>query len=910
MGLINSLIRWIIPQQEVDDTEKYRISRFTAIIMMAAILLGVIYFFIYVIIRYWVGIYSMLIFTFLAFFVLLGYRKYGNVIWVSNAFSFFILLMLFILIFTSGGLYSPVMAWLFVASISFFWYINKNSGIFWTVICFLILFLLFALNIYGYEFTLRYDEQYQPLFTLFSLTGLFMYLLTIFSLYEKEHTTEKHQLNITNKIILEKNQELEVQRAVTEEKSILLEQAYQRLEEQKDHYYQKLIENGSEVLAIVDNNGIFKFVSSTIESEFGYKPCEILNESGFLHIHPDDLEELKEGFRNVLEIPGKRLRSVYRYQHKDGAWYYVENFAQNFLNDKDIEGVVINFRNINDYIENQRKISEKERYYRSLIENSSDIISIIDAEGRYQYLSPSFEKQFGHYAINFIGEDAFQYIHSDDREEVRVLFENVKKAYGWQMVIKKLYRTPDSTGKLRYLESAAHNLINDPIIKGVVVNTRIVDEKVMTQQRLESREKYYRSLIENSMDMITVRDESAVITYCSPSTKFILGYKEEELIGKTGFHLVHPDDIKAAEKDWIYLMMNPNEVIRIEQRVQHKDGKWVFIEARITNLLNVEGVGGVVSNFSDITKKKEAEQIQKEYEQNLEKEVALKTQLLKEQNDAVEGALNSLKNTQVQLVNAEKMASLGQLTAGIAHEINNPINFVSANIHPLKTDFQDLKKILEQYKTAASAKDKLTAYKAAEKFAEEAGIGYLFEEMQALIEGIEEGANRTRDIVLGLRNFSRLDEDGIKYADIHSGINATLVLLKNETKKNIKIVRKYDTSLKEIECYPGKLNQVFMNLLTNAIQAVEGKGTITITTQNDGNYVKIKVKDTGVGMTEEVKEKIFEPFFTTKDIGKGTGLGLSITYGIVEQHKGKIIVNTELGKGSEFVVILPKLLHE
>lgn len=908
MSLINNIIQWIIPENVVNDAEKYRKSRFTAISIVFSIILGIVYLIIDILIGYWIGAYSIAAFIVLSIFIMAFYRKYESAFWISNFFSFSLLSILFIIVFSTGGLYSPVVGWVFAAVISFFWYINKVAGYFWGVVCFVALFVLYFLTINGYDFSLGYEDQYHSFYTLFSHLGLFLYLITIFSLFEIEHRSETRQLSLTTDIVLQKNQELEVQRGITEEKSNLLKQAYVKLEQRKDHFYRKLTENGSEVLGIVDRNGIMKFVSSTIEKEFGYTPSEILNQSGFKYIHPADLEKVYEGFQEVLDTPNTQLTATYRYQHKNGNWCYVENFVKNLLDDKDIGGIVINFRNINAYILNQQKISEKERYYRSLIENSSDIISIVDIDGKYQYLSPSFEKQFGHYAINFIGEDAFQYIHPEDVEEVKTIFDKLKKVPGWQLVVNKRYRTPDSTGTWRYLESAAHNLIEDPVIQGIVINTRIVDDKVSSQRKLANREKYYRSLIENSMDMITVRNENAVITYCSPSIRLILGYEEEELIGTTGLHLIHPSSVPLSEKNWQYLMDYPNEMIRVEQKIKNKEGDWVFIETRIINLLHIEGVRGVVTNFWDITQRKDAERIQKEYEQTLEKEVAGKTLQLKEQNRALEATLNRLKNTQVQLVNAEKMASLGQLTAGIAHEINNPINFVSANIFPLKTDFQDIKTILNKYQAIVNSEDKPKATKEAEEYAKKMDLEYLFEEMEALIDGIEEGANRTKEIVLGLRNFSRLDEDTIKSADIHSGIEATLIILKNETKQNLTIERNYDDSIKEIECYPGKLNQVFMNLLSNAIQAIEGVGTITITTEDSNEHVKIKIKDTGVGMTESVKEKIFEPFFTTKDVGEGTGLGLSITYGIIEDHKGQIFVNSELGKGSEFVIVLPKVL--
>lgn len=910
MNLIDRFTQWLIPDKMVKDAENLRASRFTAISILAAAVLGFGYLIIDYLIGYWIGVYTILVFLLAELVLVWAFRKFGNVAWIGNTFATLILLIITISVFSTGGLYSPSVGWMFAAVITFFWYVNKLAGYFWSVVCFLTLFVLYFLTTGGQEFPINYQREYQPMFTLLSHVGLFIYLLSVFSLFEREHRDENELLNIRNRMIIEKNQELEEQKAVTEEKSKLLKEAYRRLEERKDQYYRKLIENSEEVFLISDEKGVTKFISANIEKVFGYTPSEVLHESGFKFMHPSDLERVSEDFQKVLSTDKDYIKSTYRFKHKNGSWYYVESSFQNMLHDEDIKGIVINSRNINEHIKNQQKVAEKERYYRSLIENSSDIISIIDVNGNYQYLSPSFEKQFGFFAMDLIGEKAFEFVHSEDKEEVIALFNKVKKIPGWQLMIEKPYRMPDKTGNWRYLESAVHNLVEDLIIKGVVINTRIVDDKVLSQRKLKEKEKYYRSLIENSMDLISVRDANAVITYCSPSTRHILGFEEEELIGTTGFHLIHPDDKLAAEKDWAYMMAHPNEVIRIVQRVQRKDGSWIFIEARAINLLHVEGVRGVVSNFSDITQRKEAEMIQKKYEHTLEKEVASKTLQLKEQNRELGQALNRLKSTQAQLVNAEKMASLGQLTAGIAHEINNPINFVSGNIYPLKTDFQDLKEVLGKYQAIADSDDKLAAIEEAEKLAEDVDISYLYEEMEALIEGIEEGANRTRNIVVGLRNFSRLDEDSAKPADIHSGLDATLVLLKNKTKNRIKIVRNYDDSIGEIECYPGKLNQVFMNLLSNAIEAIQDKGIITITTENQDEHILVKIKDSGLGMTNEVQERIFEPFFTTKDVGQGIGLGLSITYGIIEQHNGKIFVNSELGKGSEFVIVLHKKLDQ
>jgi len=289
--------------------------------------------------------------------------------------------------------------------------------------------------------------------------------------------------------------------------------------------------------------------------------------------------------------------------------------------------------------------------------------------------------------------------------------------------------------------------------------------------------------------------------------------------------------------------------------------------------------------------------------ENLEAKVVERTQEIVKQKEATEAALESLKSTQSKLVESEKMASLGQLTAGIAHEINNPINFVKANIDSLKLDIDDLKSILAAYHEvqAESAEEKLQH---AQKLAEELDLNFLLMEIDKLIEDIKEGAIRTSDIVSGLRNFSRLDEDAFKFVDINKGIDSTLTLLNSQLRDKVKVHKDY-SELELVECLPGKINQVLMNILTNSIQAIPERGDIFIKTEQNKEKVYISIKDTGTGMTDEVKNKIFEPFFTTKDVGEGTGLGLSISYGIIERHGGEITVNSTPSIGTEFIVSLP-----
>lgn len=300
---------------------------------------------------------------------------------------------------------------------------------------------------------------------------------------------------------------------------------------------------------------------------------------------------------------------------------------------------------------------------------------------------------------------------------------------------------------------------------------------------------------------------------------------------------------------------------------------------------------------------KENERLIKEQNVYLEKMVHSRTEEL-------ELTLKNLQNTQTQLVNQEKMASLGQLTAGIAHEINNPINFVSSNISPLKRDLKDILEVVGVYRQKGELEFSVESKKELKNLEEELELDYLIEEVEQLLHGIEDGAKRTVEIVRGLRLFSRVDEQDVKKIDIHDGLDSTLILLNSSMQGRIKISKEYG-ELPLVECLAGKLNQVFMNIINNAIHAlldslpVIPNPEITIRTVQQKDYVKIEIQDNGPGMPDHVKEKIFEPFFTTKEVGKGTGLGLSIVYTVIENHKGRLEVNSKLNEGTIFVIILP-----
>ncbi|MCK9199660.1 MAG: PAS domain S-box protein [Gallionella sp.] len=415
------------------------------------------------------------------------------------------------------------------------------------------------------------------------------------------------------------------------------------------------------------------------------------------------------------------------------------------------------------------------------------------------------------------------------------------------------------------------------------------------RKRAEDELRKLSLAVEQSPSSIVITDLDARIEYINEAFVKATGYSREEAIGQNP-RILHSGKTSSATYDEMWAHLTRGETWKGELINQRKDGS-EYVESIL--LSPVRDAEGRTSHYlgikEDITERKRAEA---QIVAQLEHLTAVNAQLVE--------ANTQLEQARSQLLQSEKMAAIGLLAAGVAHEINNPVGYVNSNLGTLEKYLADIFVVIDKYEAAEAVQgkdnpllDELRQFKTRSDF------NFLRQDIKSLIAESHQGLERIKKIIRDLKDFSRSDVDEQwVWADVHHGLDTTLNVVWNELKYKCEVVKEYG-DLPDIWCLPSQLNQVFMNLLVNAAQAIEVRGTITIRTGAEGERVWVEISDSGYGIPPEIIPRLFDPFFTTKPVGLGTGLGLSVSYKIVEKHHGKIEVRSELGKGATFRVWLP-----
>ncbi len=544
--------------------------------------------------------------------------------------------------------------------------------------------------------------------------------------------------------------------------------------------------------------------------------------------------------------------------------------------------------------EKEVKLREGEGRLQAILDHSPAAIYVKDLEGRYLLINRTFEQLTRINREKILGKSDFEIFTKDVAEvfranDQRVLTSGEPEEYeevnGFRTSLSIKFPLRDSRGRVY----ALCGISND----------------ITERKRAEEERNRFFTL---STDMLCIAGFDGYFKRISPSWESTLGWKERELLAQPYLDFVHPDDVAATVTEAQRLADRGVRSIYFENRYRCADGSYRWLQWNAVPLPSHQLVYAVAR---DVTRQKEDEEKLAESASELAKAYQQTKELAAELEKAISSertAHQQLKDAQSQLVQSEKLVALGQMIAGVAHEINNPLAYVANNIAVLTRDVEAVRKLYRLYQRGSPmiAEHDSELFQSISTFEETIDAEYIMNNLDGVLTRSRDGLKRIQQIVRDLRDFARLDGSDLSEFDINAGIESTLNIVRGQAGKK-RVGLEVDLArVPRIFCYAAKLNQVVLNLLTNAIDACPPNGKVIVRTDYDDKMVQLHVLDNGHGIPERIREKIFDPFFTTKPPGQGTGLGLSISHRIIKDHGGRITVESQEGHGTHFTIHLPR----
>ncbi|MBI4620667.1 MAG: PAS domain S-box protein [Desulfobacterales bacterium] len=686
---------------------------------------------------------------------------------------------------------------------------------------------------------------------------------------------------------------------------------------------ESIMEGITDPLVTTDERGIITYISQALTELVGYEKEDVIGKP--IHIcYPGGKEEGKK-IMGLLGEKGIVRNYETQFTRKDGS-LLPAMVSMSLLRDKG--GEVIGTLGICKDITERKRLEDELRktktFLENILESSPNSIVVTDEKGVITYVNRCSEEVMGFSREERIGTHSSKY-YASGPEVAKGLARLLKEKGQVQNYEAEFIKKAGGT----VLASVSASLMRNADGKAIGtlgISKDITDLKRLENELLETK-NYLENIIESTLDAIVITDNKGVITFINKGLEDMGGYKKEEEVG-AHVSRYYAGGIKEAKK-MMERLKDKGKIINYETVMKRRDGR-EFPAILSTSLLrDKDGKAlGTLGVCKDITERvRMEEKLRVANEELIEKQRLLRERAadletrndyITELNHNLEIALTEvgeknreLKETHSQLLQQEKMASIGQLAAGLAHEINNPIGFVNSNLGTMREYIEDVVSLIRKYEESrdlfeGSKDQKISSfYNEVEDLRKKIGIDFILADFEKVIWESLDGTDRVAKIVKNLKDFSHVDEAELKYANINKGLESTLNIVWNELKYKATVTKDYG-DIPELNCYPQQLNQVFMNILVNAAQAIEEKGEINIKTYESNGNICVQISDTGQGISEENIPKLFDPFFTTKEVGKGTGLGLSIAYGIIKKHSGRIYVKSKVEEGSTFSIELPK----
>jgi PAS domain S-box-containing protein len=533
----------------------------------------------------------------------------------------------------------------------------------------------------------------------------------------------------------------------------------------------------------------------------------------------------------------------------------------------------------------QRALHDSEEKFRAISTSAQDGVIMLNNDGRVSYWNPAAEKIFGFGGEEVLGFELHPLVAPERFRDAYLRGFARFRARGEGPIIGRTVELParrkDGGEFPMELSLSSVRLAGTWNAIGIV-------RDVSARKAAEVEQRRLSEALRQLQEAVIIVDTALNFAYVNPAFTQLFGYDAEEVSGRSVAMLAPPHGTTTLRPDEVVQTTRSAGAFRGEVLRRAKDGRLIPV---LLNVAPVRGDDGTIVNFvgtmSDLTELKQAEA-----------EIRARVDELTNIND-------ELGKAQSQLLQSEKMASIGLLSAGVAHEINNPVGFIKSNLQTLDRYLAEFEQVFDAYGRVEAETGAAAAFAGVERLKREIDFDYVRADVKSLLAESHDGIERVVKIIRDLKDFSRTDtQEAWREEDIHQGLDSTLNVVWNQLKYNCEVKKEYG-ELPPVECVLSQLNQVFMNLLVNAAQAIVGRGSISVRTGCSGDRVWIEIADTGTGIPPEHLQRIFDPFFTTKPVGKGTGLGLSVSYSIVQKHHGTIDVESEAGRGTTFRIWLP-----